>query len=129
MEMELHDLAIAEFEHCLTDEQLSCKAYTMLGLCYLSRGEIQEGIKNFEAGLLTANRTEQEEVVIHFELGNAYELLEDYEQAQKNFQKVASKNPNFRNVNERLKRTTDPPKERDVIEEFDQLFDDIILKD
>jgi len=129
MEMELHDLAITEFEHCLTDERLSCKAYTMLGLCYLSRGEIQEGIRHFEAGLLTANHTDEEEKVIQFELGNAYELLEDYEQAQKRFQKVASKDPYFRDVKERLKRSSEPPKEGDVIEEFDQLFDGIILKD
>lgn len=129
MEMELHDLAIREFELCLTNERLSCKAYTMLGLCHLSRGEIHEGIENFEAGLLTSNRTDQEEMVIHFELGNAYELLEDYEQAQKNFQKVASKNPNFRDVKERIQRSSDPPKETDAIENFDQLFDDIIIKE
>ncbi|MBN1654239.1 MAG: tetratricopeptide repeat protein [Deltaproteobacteria bacterium] len=129
METEMHDLAIREFEICLKDERLSCKAYTMLGLCHLAKGEIQEGISNFEAGLRSPNRTEEDEVVIHFELGNAYELIEDYERAQTNFQKVARRDPHYRDIRHRIKRTSEPPKHSDEIDEFDELFNEIILKD
>jgi tetratricopeptide (TPR) repeat protein len=129
MGMELYDPAVREFEQCVGDSRLNCKAHTMLGLCYLAKGDINEGIRKFEEGLLSPDLSEDEEIALHFELGNAYELLKDYDAAQMYFQKVARKNPSFRDIKRRVSQNPEPLEKKDVADELEQLFDDIIIKE
>ncbi len=131
MEMELHDQAVEEFKLCLGSPGLVCGARTMIGLCRVATGKIQEGAEDFRRGLEEPNRTESEEMELLFQLGNAYELLDMRGEALECFQKVADRDPDFRDVKNRMQRASLPPEpaQKDEIDEFDELFDDMIVKD
>ena len=134
-EMGLLDDAIHEFELCLTNPERECSAHTMIGLCYVEKGDVPEAIGHFKKGLYSDHKNEQEELGLYFELGAAYELLRDPKEAVYYYQKVHKRRPDFRNVAERIAALgfpaslppKDPTKEKD--EELGEAFDDLVRSD
>jgi tetratricopeptide (TPR) repeat protein len=129
MEMELHDKSINEFKQCLANPEQRGTAHTMIGLCYVHKGEVGEAIEHFKEGLASPRRREAEEIELLFELGNAYQLLRKNSDALEYFRAVADRDPGFRDVRQRLEKLGKAEKPKDEIEEFDVLFDDLIVKE
>jgi tetratricopeptide (TPR) repeat protein len=128
MEMGLHGEAIDEFKLCLTDPTRLCTAHTMIALSYVAKGDMEPGIEHFRSAL-TSRPTEDEEIGLWFEMGNAHELLGKNMEALVWYEKVEERNPNFRDVAlriERLGTSRSPEQESD---EFDEMFDNMILKE
>ncbi len=134
-EMGLLDDAIHEFDLSKGNPQRECIAYTMMGLCYVEKGEISEAIAHFKKGLYADQKSDREELGLYFELGAAYELLHDPKEALYYYQKVEKREPNFRNVGDKVKQLTSPKPPTESkgpppsIEDVDRAFDDLMGDD
>lgn len=134
-EMGLLDDAIHEFNLAKGKPQRECIAYTMIGLCYVEKGEIPDAVAHFKKGLYAQAKTDREELGLYFELGQAYELLHDPKEALYYYQKVQKRDPEFRNVGAKIKQLTGPqaakPQQGPQMEmdDVDRAFDDLMGED
>jgi tetratricopeptide (TPR) repeat protein len=129
MEMGLHAEAIEEFKLCLDRPNKQCTAHTMIGLSYVSKGEMDNAIKHFKLALASPDRKAEEEVDLWFEIGNANELLGKASEALVWYEKVEERNPSFRDVALRIERLGVKKSPQQETDEFDQMFDDMIVKE
>lgn len=133
-EMGLLDDAIHEFELARSNPQRECIAYTLIGLCFVEKGEIPEAIASFKKGLYADNKTDREELGLYFELGTAYELMHDPKEALYYYQKVHKRDGTFRNVEDKLRALTrraslPPDSPAGEVDDVDQAFDDLLGED
>jgi tetratricopeptide (TPR) repeat protein len=129
MEMGLHAEAIEEFKLCLDRPNKQCTAHTMIGLSYVSKGEMENAIRHFKLALASPDRKPEEEVDLWFEIGNASELLGKASEALIWYEKVEERNPTFRDVALRIERLGVKKSAQQEVDEFDQMFDDMIVKE
>ncbi len=101
-EMGLMDDAICEFKIAMQtlDKEVLC--HMMIGLCFLDKGITTDAISQFKKALYVEGITDGETTSLYFELGRAYERLEDAREALYYFEKVAKKNSRFKDVAERI---------------------------
>ena len=103
-EMGLMDDAISEFKIAMQTRDKEVLCHMMVGLCYMDKGITSDAISQFKKALYVEEITPQETVTLYFELGRAYERLDDNREALYYFEKVAKQNPRFRDVSERTGR-------------------------
>ncbi|MDB4994963.1 MAG: hypothetical protein JWM74_2395 [Myxococcaceae bacterium] len=130
-EMGLIDDAIREFEVAARDYKRACICESMIGLIHMERGNSNDAIDAFLRGLHAQVRTAEQETVLSFELGQAYEAKKMFKDAVQYYQRVARREPNYRDVQERLRRLgkNEPAPMRAAAgadDEFDRAFDEII---
>lgn len=101
--MGLLDKAIEEFELAKADPTKEVSSYIMMGECYLELGDIGRAIESFKKGLYVKEKSSEEEITLYYELGNAYLMQEDFQEAFYYFNKVYKKDPEFRDVKSKLK--------------------------
>ncbi len=134
-EMGLLDDAISEFRLCLANPHRICISETMIGLCLLEKGEVSEAIAHFKKGLYADQKTDREELGLYFELGRAYEMLGDPKEALYYYQKVAKREPGFRNVGSHIDALSRPQVEVPAAsaamgrDDIDRAFDDLMGED
>jgi len=134
-EMGLIDDSIKEFKLAMANPQRECLCHTMIGLCRVEQGNYSDAITQFKKGLYAEHKTDREELGLYFELGSAYEMLQDPQEALYYYQKVQKRDPGFRAVEERIARLTRPSQapqaehEPLVLDEVDQAFDDLLGDD
>ena len=124
-EMGLLDDAIAEFRLAMTNPAKAAQCHMFIGLCNMAKGAWAEAIAAFKRGLYVDPKSDQEELGLYYELGNAHEKQGDVKEAVYYFQKVVKRDPNFRGVGERIAalgggRASGPG------DEVDQAFDDLM---
>lgn len=133
-EMGLLDDAVSEFELSMSKPERRCLAQTMVGLCYIEKGQVAQAIDAFKRGLAAPTKTEAEELGLLFELGAAHELLEDVDEALFYFEKVRRRDPSFREVSARIDRLTSPRTQstgstaapEPTMDDVDRAFDELI---
>jgi tetratricopeptide (TPR) repeat protein len=101
-EMGLLDDAITEFKVAMRSRDKEVLCHMMIGLCYIEKDMLSESISQFKTGLYVEGITERETIALYFELGQAYEHLEDYREALYYYEKVAKKDSRFREVGKRI---------------------------
>ncbi|MEO6418930.1 MAG: tetratricopeptide repeat protein, partial [Polyangiaceae bacterium] len=128
-----HDDAIKEFEIAARDPEKTCVCEAVIGTIHLERNNVSEAIQAFLRGLNAPVRTAEQEMVLSFELGAAYELKKMHKDALAYFQRVARREPNYRDVKERVRRlsklvpeTTAPQRAVGADDDFDRAFEEII---
>lgn len=102
MEMELYDEAIREFKIALKDPGMAFGCYTLLGLCYRTKGETQEAIDQFLKGMMMPSITREERRGLLYELGLTYEKAGKLQEALEVFRTVAGMDPDFREVSSKV---------------------------
>ena len=134
-EMGLVEDAIREFETSARDPKRECVCRSMIGMIQMERGNVNEAIDAFLRGLHAPHKSADQETVLSFEIGNAYEMKKMNREALSYFQKVMRREPNYRDVQERVRRLSThaskgPPRQAAVgaDDEFDRAFDDLIGK-
>ncbi len=132
-EMALHDDAIREFEVAARDRNMTCVCESMIGMMHLERGNVNEAIDAFLRGLHAQVRTSDQETSLWFELGGAYESKSMFKDALAYYQRVARREPNYRDVQDRVRRLSHyasiAPMRQAAVgadDEFDRAFDEII---
>ena len=128
MEMGLHSEAIDEFQLCLVDPERRCTAHTMIGLSYVAKGEMDQGIEHVKLAL-ESNPKPDEELGLWFEMGNAFELLGKNLEALVWYEKVEERDARYRDIAQRIERLGTARTPEQESDEFDQMFDNMILKE
>ncbi|HSQ67521.1 MAG TPA: tetratricopeptide repeat protein, partial [Polyangiaceae bacterium] len=115
------------------DPKLECIARHMIGMIHVERGNLKEAVAAFQKGLSARVRTPEQETVLCFEIGAAYETMRMTKDALNYYQRVMRRDPNHRDVQERIRKLTrSEPKAavRAVAvgadDEFDRAFDELL---
>ncbi|NUO53235.1 MAG: tetratricopeptide repeat protein [Polyangiaceae bacterium] len=140
-EMGLVGDAIAEFELASRDPARECVCQSMIGMMHMEQGNLDAAIDAFIRGRTATQKTQEQELALTYEIGNAYEHRENPEQALYYFQLVARIDPSYRDVRgsvaeriatlERSLGHAAPPKPAAKAaavaagDEFDAAFDDL----
>jgi pilus assembly protein FimV len=104
-EMGLLDDAIGEFSIPQDGEPKFADSRYMLGLCYMEKGEFEKAIIEIEYALAYQKRMGKDEnalIEMRYDLGLAFQGAGNIDSAQKEFQKVSSINPLFRDIASKL---------------------------
>ena len=134
-EMMLIDDAIREFEVAAQDPKRECVCRSMIGMVEIERGRLNEAIDAFLMGLNSPNKNAEQETVLCYEIGAAYEAKKLTKDALSYYQKAMRRDPNYRDVQERVRRLAkNEPKAQSrqaavgADDEFDRAFDDLVSK-
>lgn len=103
-EMGMLDEALSEFGLASKDPSRSLDCASMLGLCYIEKGEYDTAAEHFKAGINTAGHTPEEYMGLKYDLATAYELKGDLVSAQSVIEGMVKKGNDFRDIKDRLKR-------------------------
>ncbi len=139
-EMGLNVDAIAEFDLAARDPERECVCQSMIGMLHMQLGNMDAAIDAFIRGLHAPVRTQDQELALTYEIGNAYEQRQNTEQALYYFQRVARLNPGYRdprgNVEVRIAHLAPPPPVKAspakavgaelALDDFDAAFDDLL---
>ena len=101
-EMGLLDDAVAEFKIVMADPKREVMCFTMIGLIYLDKGRVTDAIQQFKSGLYADSISDREQLALYYELGNAYERIDDAREALYYYEKVLKRDPTFRDIDRRI---------------------------
>lgn len=139
-EMGLVADAIHEFELASRDPTRECVCQSMIGMLHTQNGDLDAAINAFILGLHAADKTTEQEIALTYEIGNAYEMRSNFEQALYYFQLVARIDPSHRDIRgsvaeristleRRLGGDVQKPAPKAIAvgagDEFDAAFDDL----
>jgi tetratricopeptide (TPR) repeat protein len=131
-EMGLLEDAVREFEVAARDAKRECVCRSMIGMIQIERGNLNEAIDALMRGLKAKIRTPEQETVLEFEVAACYETKKATAKALEFYQKAARRDPNYRDVQERIRRLKGEQKPaimRAAVgadDEFDRAFDDLL---
>jgi len=101
-EMGLYDAAIAELRVVTQDPEREVMALTMMGECFESKGSFTDAVIRYKEALNCTPITTDETMQLYFLLGGAFDRLGDASEALYFFEKVARRDPRFREVGRRI---------------------------
>ncbi len=101
-EMGLYSEAISAFEKVMEVPGREVQCRLMVGLCHREQNSLSESISQFKAGLYVNNITGAEKFSLYYEIGVTYESLQDPQEALYYYEMVLKKQPDYRDVAERV---------------------------
>lgn len=131
-EMGLLADAIGEFELASRDSVRECMCYAMIGMIHLEQGDLDRAAEAYVRGLAAQNKTVEQEMSLYYDLGNVYEMKGSAAEAVYYFEKIARRDPGYRDVKERIEALRPQQPARATAaravnddDEFDRVFDDL----
>jgi tetratricopeptide (TPR) repeat protein len=132
-EMGLLPDAIGEFEIAARDPARACPCYAMIGMIRLELGDLDLAAEAYKHALESEKKTVEQEMALYYDLGNVYEMKGSNDEALYFFNKIARRDPGYRDVKDRIEALMPqaPPKPQPQSravnddEEFDRVFDDL----
>ncbi len=109
IEMALFDEAVKELQIASRSEQLYLKSIEMIGHCFLMQNNPRLAVKQLQRGLVKAKDAGVESLGIHYNLGLAYEMLDEREKAREHFDEVYIVDVTFRDIAEKMKNYSEMP--------------------
>ncbi len=104
IEMALYNEAIKELQISSRSEQLQLRSLEMIGHCFLLLENPRLAVKQLNRGLEIAMNTGGDNLGIHYNLGLAYELLEEADKAREHFEEVYIVDVTFREISDKMKK-------------------------
>ncbi len=102
LEMGLLDEAREEFSIAGHNPKRLMDCITMVGLCYIQKGEFQKALTELEKGLVEEGRTEDEYIGVRYEIVKVCEQLGDLVRARQELLRIYEANPRYRDVARKL---------------------------
>jgi tetratricopeptide (TPR) repeat protein len=133
-EMGLLPDAINEFAIAARDPKIECTCFAMIGMIQLEQGEFDRASESYIRALGAPQKTIDQEMSLYYDLGNVYELKGNDAEALYYFQKIARRDPGYRDIKDRiesLKPAASAPKaavgQRQIQsdDELEAAFDDL----
>jgi len=133
-EMGLIADAIHEFELAARDATRECNCFAMIGMVYLEQNQLDRAAEAYVRALSAPAKTVEQEMNLYYDLGNVYEMKGKNQDALYYFQKIARRDPGYRDVSDRLSALSPeqeaPPTASSARavgdqDEFDSVFDDL----
>ena len=103
-EMGLYDEAIKAFNKVISVAGRAVQCHLMLGLCHREQQNLSEAISQFKAGLYVDSISTAEKYGLYYEIGTCYEQLDDPQEALYYYEMIVKKQPEYRDVAERVER-------------------------
>jgi tetratricopeptide (TPR) repeat protein len=132
-EMGLADDAINEFEIAARDPKLEVEVRYQIGMIETERGNLKPAIAAYQKALNAKVRTPEQETILCFEIGAAYEATRATKDALSYYNRVARRDANYRDVQDRIRRLsrhdTKAPVRQVAVgadDEFDRAFDELL---
>ena len=104
IEMALYNEAIRELQISARSEQLQLRGLEMIGHCFLMLENPRLAVKQLIRGLEIAMTTGGDNLGIHYNLGLAYEGLNEVEKAREHFEEVYIVDVTFREISQKMKQ-------------------------
>ena len=91
---------------CIRDrsDQLQLRSLEMIGHCFLLLDNPRLAVKQLNRGLEIAMNTGGDNLGIHYNLGLAYEALNESEKAREHFEEVYIVDVTFREISDKMKK-------------------------
>ena len=134
-EMGLLAEAIAEFEAAARDPHRECMCYAMMGLIYLEQNDLERSSESYIKALAAQSKTVEQEMSLYYDLGIVYEMKNAKKEALYYFQKIARRDPGYRDTADRIASLSpgggEPPKPAQPAravgddDDFERAFDDL----
>ena len=102
--MGMLDEAVNEFTLAGREGSRRLDCASMLGLCYMEKGEYDKAVSQFRDGLKVKGRGREEYMGLKYDLATAYELAGDPHSAKELLGELYAEDPGFRDVKERLEK-------------------------
>jgi tetratricopeptide (TPR) repeat protein len=128
-EMNLLQDAISEFLLAARDASRACVCYSMVGMIELERGKPEAAIEAFQKALKAPEKTSDQELSLFYELGQLYEQRGEKATALDYYKKIHRREPDFRDVAERiaaLEPRRPGMRKLESEDDLDLIFDDIL---
>lgn len=103
-EMSLLDEAIGEFQISAKDARLRTDSCSMLGFCFLEKGQPDLAVKWYQKALETERLPDQQRLGLLYDLGSAYEAMDDREAAYRAFVEVCGLDDGYRDVVDKVQQ-------------------------
>ncbi len=103
-EMNLLDDAIEELLLATRDVARESVCFSTIALIYREQRMFTKALDFFKRGLASPNRLPEQEITLHYEIGDVCELCGLPDEALEHFEEVVSRNPSFRDVRDRIVR-------------------------
>ncbi len=103
-EMGMLDEALNEFGLAAKDPARTLDCASMLGLCFIEKGDYDKAVEYFKAGLEVGGHQPEEYAGLKYDLATAYELNGDLVSAQSVVDALVKEGGDFRDAKDRLKR-------------------------
>jgi len=103
-EMGLYDEAISEFELASTDPLMKFDCYTMLGSCYMEKGDYHKSIEYYRMASGIRGLSDKKLAWLQFHLGLAYEGKGMVSEALNIFKNVLNLDHSFTEAKEKIKK-------------------------
>jgi tetratricopeptide (TPR) repeat protein len=126
-EMGMFRDAISEFQAAMRPHN-EVQCHVMIAHCHRDQGDTSEAINEYKTALYCEQISENEQVDLYYQMGVAYEGLDDPREAVYYYDKVARMVAGYRDVDARLaalQARADPsksPSQNDVDSAFDELI-------
>ena len=134
-EMGLLAEAIAEFEAAARDPHRECMCFAMMGLIYLEQNDLERSSESYIKALAAQSKTVEQEMSLYYDLGTVYEMKNAKKEALYYFQKIARRDPGYRDTADRIAALSpgggEPPKPAQQAravgddDDFERAFDDL----
>lgn len=125
-EMGLLEDARNEFELASRDPQKACMCFAMIGMIHLEQGQLEAATDAYIKALEAEQKTVEQEMSLYYDLGVVYEMRADPKSALYYFEKIARRDPGYRDVSERIAALKLEPSGTKAVnddDEFDAVFD------
>ncbi len=99
----LYDRAIGELRLAANDAAYRVRCASLLGLCYLVKGEPERAVEELLKGVAATEAGTEERWGILYDLATAYEALENGKKALETLLAVQSEMPKFRDIRARVR--------------------------
>ncbi len=104
IEMDLLNDAIKELQISFRSPEFRLRSLEMIGHCFILKKDFHLAVKQLEKGVGIAGKAGDENLGIHYNLGLAYEALDDVEKAREHFEEVYIVDITFRDISEKMKK-------------------------
>lgn len=101
-EMNLLDDAIEELMLAARDKARESVCFSTIALIYVDQKMYPKAVDFFNRGLASPNRLPEQDITLHYELGNVHEQSGLHDKALSHFEEVVARNPSFRDVRDRI---------------------------
>jgi tetratricopeptide (TPR) repeat protein len=99
----LYDRAIGELRLAANDAAYRVRCASLLGLCYLVKGEPERAVEELLKGVAATEAGTEERWGILYDLATAYEALENGKKALETLLAIQSEKPKFRDIRVRVR--------------------------
>ena len=103
-EMGMIEDALSEFNQASRDPSRTLDCASMLGLCYLEKGDYQKAIEYFKKGLDVPDHANEEYLGLKYDMATAHELSGDIATAFSVVSDIFRQDESFRDIKKRFQR-------------------------